>query len=66
LTGIAVNVTLLPSQTGFEDALMEIPTGRLGATVISIGFELAGLPSGHFMLEFIWQVTMLLLAGTIV
>ena len=39
-----MKVTGLPMQKGFEEAEMEIMTGRFGLTVIVIWLLIAGLP----------------------
>jgi hypothetical protein len=41
---VAVNVTELPIQKGFEDAKMDMLTGNFGLTVIMIWLLMAGLP----------------------
>ena len=40
---MAVKVTELPMQNGFDEAEIKMLTGRLGLTVIVIEFEVAGL-----------------------
>ena len=45
--GVAVNVTAVPSQTGFADAAIETLTGSIRLTVIVIIFEVAGFPVGQ-------------------
>ena len=39
-----VNVTNVPAQTGFAEAVMEMVTGKLGSAVMQTVFEVAGLP----------------------
>ena len=51
LVGLAVNVTSIPAQTGFEEALIVMLTGRLGLTVIVIELEVAGFPEAQKRLE---------------
>ena len=57
LTGVAVKVTLAPSQ--MVAALDEILTlaVTVGFTVITTAFEVAGLPMAHPSLEVMTQVT---------
>jgi hypothetical protein len=43
LTGVAVNITLVPAQTGFSDAEMDT-LAILWITVIVMEFDLAGFP----------------------
>ena len=57
LFGVAVNETELPGQNGLDDAEMVTPAGRFELTIIVIVFDVAGLPSGHAILEFNTQVT---------
>ena len=63
LVGVAVNVTLVPSQTGFSDDVTDTLTGRLLLTVIVTAFEVAGLPIAQVALEVRMQVMMLLFEG---
>ena len=42
--GVAVKVTELPIQKGFEDGEMEMLTGSKGLTVITTWLLMAGLP----------------------
>jgi hypothetical protein len=63
LVGVAENVTEVPAQTGFEEALMAILTAFSGLTVIVIVLEVAGLPEGQPMFEVRIQVTASLLTG---
>lgn len=64
--GVAVNITLLPAQTGFEDAAMVMLTGKLGLTVIVTWFEVAGFPVAQGALEVRTQVTASLFARVVV
>lgn len=64
--GIAVKITLLPAQTGFEDAAMLRLTGRLGITVIITWFEVAGFPVPQGALDVRTQVTASLFARVVV
>ena len=43
-TGVAVNVTEVPEQTGLADAATVTLTGRIGLTVIVIALDVAGFP----------------------
>jgi hypothetical protein len=61
--GVAVKVTGLFWQEGLAEAVMVIPTGWLGLTVMVIGFEVAGFPEVQVAFEVIWQVTMSPLSG---
>jgi hypothetical protein len=54
---VAVNVTDVPAQTGFNEAAIDTLTGRFGLTVIVIEFEVAGLPVAHVAFEVRRQVT---------
>ena len=56
LTGVAVNVTVEPAQKGLEDATINTPIGNIGFTVITTGFDMAGLPDGHKTFEVNEQV----------
>ena len=58
LTGVAVNVTLVPAQTGLADAVMETLTGNKGFTVMVIVFEVAGFPVAQISFDVIMQETM--------
>ena len=55
--GVAVNVTELPAQKGFEDAIMDTVTSRLGLTVIVTTGEVAGLFTAQVAFELTVQVT---------
>ena len=57
LTGLAVNVTELPSQTGFEPGVMVTLTGKRLLTVMVTVFDVAGLPELQIALEVRIQVT---------
>jgi hypothetical protein len=57
LFGVAVNVTELPAQKGFEDEIMDILTVRLGLTVIVTAGEVAGLFTAQVAFELTVQVT---------
>ena len=41
--GTAVNVTTVPTHTGFTEGEIELMTGRFGSTTIVIEFDVAGL-----------------------
>ena len=57
MVGVAVNVTLVPSQMVVAlDATLTL-TGKLAFTVIVMPFEVAGLPVAHNSLEVSIQVT---------
>ena len=57
LTGVAVNVTLVPAQIApAGTAAMLTLTGKFGLTVIVIVFDVAGLPVGHVAFDVITQV----------
>jgi hypothetical protein len=60
---VAVKVTGMPSQTGFEEAATDTLTERLVLTVIVIVFDVAGLPVAQMALEVITQVIAALFAG---
>ena len=53
---VDVKVTIVPAQTVFAEAVIEIPTKRLGLTVIVMVFELAGFPVVHVASEVSTQV----------
>ena len=57
MLGVAVNVTELPAQKGFEDDMMNTVTGRLGLTVNIMTGEVAGLFAAQVALELTVQVT---------
>ena len=61
---MAENVTVVPAQTGFEEALMATLTAFSGLTVIVMVFEVAGLPEGQPIFEVSTQETVLLFEGT--
>ena len=54
---VAVKVTELPAQNGFEDDVMDTLTVRFGLTVIVTGAEVAGLFTAQVAFEFTAQVT---------
>ena len=56
LTGVAVKVTAVPSQTGLAEAEIVTLTGNTGFTVIVIALDVKGLPVAHPSLEVITQV----------
>ncbi len=52
MTGVAVNVTGFPSQTGFTDGEMETLTGNVALPIMIILFELTELfPLRHVALD---------------
>jgi hypothetical protein len=57
LVGVAVNVTEVPAQIAPEgiDAILTL-TGRFGLTVITIAFDVAGLPVAQVAVEVISTV----------
>ena len=66
MTGVAMNVTDVPSQTGFADALIVTITGNRGLTVMVIALEVAGLPVVQAALDVSTQVTVSPLTGVYV
>ena len=56
LTGMAVNVTVVPAQTGFAEATIETLTGNPEFTIIVTGFDTAGFSEVHAALEVILHV----------
>ena len=54
---MAVNVTFDPVQIGFAEGEMDMLTARIGFTIITTEFEVAGLPEGQVALEVNTQVT---------
>ena len=63
LTGVAVNVTEVPAQTGFADGAMDTLTGRPGFTVMVTVLDVAGLPVTQVALDVSIQVTASLFKG---
>ena len=57
LTGMAVNVTLVPAQTGLAEAVMETLAGINGFTIMVIVFDMAGEPVAQVSFEVRVQVT---------
>ena len=51
LVGLAINVTDVPAQTGFAEALIAMLTGRFGLTIIVIVLEVAGFPEAQKRFE---------------
>ena len=49
--GVAVNVTVVPEQTGLVEGETETLTGRFGFTTIVIVFDVAGLFWMHPVME---------------
>ena len=62
-TGVAVKVTLSPSQMGFAEGVIETLQGRLLLTIIVIVLEVAGFPLAQVMLELNMQMITSPLAG---
>ena len=58
-----MNVTSLPAQKGFEEAVIETATAAFGVTAMVIGGLRAGLPDGHKAFEVSVQVTVSPLTG---
>ena len=55
--GVALNVTGVPSQKGFDDDVIEIPGTKVLLTTILIGFDTTvELPVTQVALEVSWQV----------
>ena len=63
LTGVAVNVTDVPGQTGLDEAVMETLTGINGFTVMVIVFDVAGEPVAQVAFEVRIQVIWSLVSG---
>ena len=55
--GVAVNVTELPAQKGFDEAAIVMLTARIGLAVMVIGALVAGLPVTQLSEEVSSQVT---------
>jgi hypothetical protein len=55
---------VVPAQTGFADAVIETETGKFWFTVMQTGFDMAGLPIAHVLLEFRLTVIQSPSAGT--
>ena len=51
MTGVALNSTDVPAQTGLADAPTDTLTGRFGFTVMVTVFEVAGLPDLQVRLD---------------
>ena len=64
MTGVAVNVTEVPAQTGFADAAMVTLTGRFGFTVMVTVLDVAGLPVLQVISDVMTTYTWSLFAGT--
>ena len=63
MVGVAVNVTLVPEQIGFELAAMLTLTGRFGFTVMVTAAEVAGFPVAHVAFDIRMQVMASLFDG---
>ena len=63
MVGVAVNVTVVPGQTGLAEAAIITLTGKLVFTTIVIVLEVAGLPVVQVKLEVRIQVMMSPLSG---
>ena len=57
MTGVAVNVTLVPAHILLAEAPIETLTGKLALTVMVTVLEVAGLPVAQVSLEVRTQVT---------
>ena len=66
LVGVAVKVTLVFAQTGFEEAAMLTEAATNGFTVMVTGLEDAGLPETQVSLDVISQMTTSPLTGVVV
>jgi hypothetical protein len=64
--GIAVKVTELPRQNGFDEAEIELLTARFGLTVIVTELLVAGFPVGQTALEVKTQLIISPLSGVYV
>ena len=60
---MAVNVTVVPAQTGLAEAVMETLAGINGLTTMVIVFDVAGEPVAQVSFEVSVQVTMSLFNG---
>ena len=47
MPGVAVNVTDVPGQNGFDEATIVTPAGMFAFTIIVIVFDCAGFPEVH-------------------
>ena len=54
---VAENVTVLPTQEGLFEAVIEIPGDEICNTFILIEFDVAGLFVTHVSTEVTWQIT---------
>ena len=52
-----MKVTVVPGQTGLDEAATATLAGRYVLTVMLIAFDVAGLPVTHVALEVMTQVT---------
>jgi hypothetical protein len=66
LIGVALKVTGVPSQTGFAEGEMLIPTVDVGFTVMVTVFDVAGFPVVHARFEVTTQLTISLVTGAYV
>jgi hypothetical protein len=60
---VLVNMTGVPTQTGFEDEVIEILTGKFGMVVMVSGLLKTGFPRGHEIFDVRAQVTISPLPG---
>ena len=63
LTGVAVNVTVVPAQTVLAEGATETLTGNSGLTVIVMVFDVAGFPLVQVSPEVRTQLIALPFAG---
>ena len=63
LVGVAVNITDVPEQTGFAEAVMATLTAETGLTAMVIVFDVAGFPDGQPMFDVRTQLTVFPLTG---
>jgi hypothetical protein len=45
--GVAVNVTVVPGQNGFDEATIVIPAGMFAFTTMAMAFDIPGFPDSH-------------------
>jgi hypothetical protein len=64
LTGVAVNVTLVPEHTGLAEGEIEIPATASALTDIVKVLDVAGLPDGQGTFEVKTHMTASLFTGT--
>ena len=57
MPGVAVYVTVVPGQNGFEEATIVIPAGMVAFTNMVIGFDCVGFPEVQVSEDASEQVT---------